>query len=40
MVQVDGQVGIEAIWAAAHATWWAVDHGLVPDWRAALEQLR
>jgi glycerol 3-phosphatase-2 len=40
MVQVDGQGGIEAIWAAAHATWWAVDHGLVPDWRAALEQLR
>jgi HAD superfamily hydrolase (TIGR01450 family) len=37
---VHGQGGIEAIWAAAHATWWAVDHGLVPDWRAAVEQLR
>ena len=40
MVQVDGEGGIEAIWAAAHATWWAVDHGSAPDWRDALEQLR
>jgi glycerol-1-phosphatase len=40
MVQIDGQGGIEAIWAAAHAAWWAVDHGLAPDWRDALEQLR
>ena len=45
---VDGQLmvcnnrssGTEAMWAAAHATWWAVDHGLALDWRAALEQLR
>jgi glycerol 3-phosphatase-2 len=40
MVQVDGEGGIEAVWAAAHATWWAVDHGSAPDWRDALEQLR
>ena len=40
MVQTAGQGGIEAIWAAAHATWWAVDHGLAPDWRDALKQLR
>jgi HAD superfamily hydrolase (TIGR01450 family) len=31
---------IEAIWVAACATWWAVDHGLALDWRDALEQLR
>jgi glycerol-1-phosphatase len=40
MVQTAGQGGIEAIWAAAHATWWAVDHGLAPDWRDALKHLR
>jgi hypothetical protein len=31
---------IESMWAAAHATWWAVDHGLALDWRHALEQLQ
>jgi glycerol-1-phosphatase len=40
MVQTASPGGMEAIWAAAHATWWAVDHGLAPDWRDALEQLR
>jgi glycerol-1-phosphatase len=40
IVQVDGEGGIEAIWAAAHATWWAVDHGSAPDCHDALEQLR
>jgi glycerol-1-phosphatase len=40
MVQTASRGGMEAIWAAAHATWWAVDHGLAPDWRDALEQLR
>jgi glycerol-1-phosphatase len=40
MVQTAGQGGIEAIWAAAHATWWAVDHGLALDWRDALKRLR
>jgi glycerol-1-phosphatase len=30
---------IEAIWAAAHAAWWAADHGLVFDVRDALEEL-
>ena len=40
MVQSNGSSSIEAIWAAAHATWWAVDHGLALDWRDALEQLR
>jgi glycerol-1-phosphatase len=40
MVDSNGSSAIEAIWAAAHATWWAVDHGLALDWRTALEQLR
>jgi glycerol-1-phosphatase len=38
-VYSNGSSRIEAIWAAAHATWWAVDHGLALDWRDALEQL-
>jgi HAD superfamily hydrolase (TIGR01450 family) len=40
MVQRKGSTRIEAIWAAAHAMWWAVDHGLALDWRDALEQLQ
>jgi glycerol-1-phosphatase len=40
MVHINGSSSIEAIWAAAHATWWAIDHGLAPDWRDALERLR
>jgi glycerol-1-phosphatase len=40
MVHDNGSTVIESIWAAAHATWWAVDHGLVLDWRDALEQLQ
>jgi hypothetical protein len=40
MVQTSGSTSIEAIWAAAHATWWTVDHGVVLDWRDALERLR
>jgi glycerol 3-phosphatase-2 len=31
---------IEAIWAAAHATWWAVDHGLALDWSHVLERIQ
>jgi hypothetical protein len=38
-VHSNGSSRIEAIWAAAHATWWAVDHGLALDWRDALKQL-
>jgi glycerol-1-phosphatase len=40
MVYRSGSARIEAIWAAASATWWAVDHGLTLDWRDALEQLQ
>jgi HAD superfamily hydrolase (TIGR01450 family) len=40
MIQSNGSTHIEAIWAAAHATWWAVDHGLALDWRHALEQIQ
>ena len=36
----NGSSVIEAIWAAAHATWWAADQGLAVDRRDALEQLR
>jgi glycerol-1-phosphatase len=38
-VHRNGSTDIEAIWAAAHAAWWAADHGLVFDVRDALEQL-
>jgi glycerol 3-phosphatase-2 len=38
-VHRNGATEIEAIWAAAHAAWWAADHGLVFDVRDALEQL-
>ena len=38
-VNRNGSTDIEAIWAAAHAAWWAADHGLVFDVRDALEQL-
>jgi glycerol-1-phosphatase len=38
-IQRNGSTKIEAIWAAAHAAWWAADHGLVFDVRDALEQL-
>ncbi|HEX3205231.1 MAG TPA: hypothetical protein VHQ68_03230, partial [Propionibacteriaceae bacterium] len=40
MVHRNSSSRTEAIWAAAYATWWAVDHGLALDWRDALEQLR
>ena len=40
MVHRNASSRIEAIWVAACATWWAVDHGLALDWRDALEQLR
>jgi glycerol-1-phosphatase len=40
MVNRNGSTRIEAIWAAASATWLAVDHGLALDWRHALEQLQ
>ena len=40
MVRIGDSSSVEAIWAAAHATWWAVDHGLALDWRDALERLR
>ena len=39
MIQSSGSTAIETIWAAAHAAWWAADHGLVIDVRDALEQL-
>jgi glycerol 3-phosphatase-2 len=39
MIQSNDSTKIEAIWAAAHAAWWAADHGLVIDVRDALEQL-
>ena len=35
-VQHNGSSDIEAIWAAAHAAWWAADHGMVLDSRDAL----
>ncbi|HEX3196081.1 MAG TPA: HAD-IIA family hydrolase [Propionibacteriaceae bacterium] len=40
MVHRNGSARIEAIWAAAYATWWAVDHGLAFDWRDALGELQ
>jgi glycerol-1-phosphatase len=40
MIHSNGLTVIESMWAAAHATWWAVDHGLALDWRHALEQLQ
>ena len=39
MIQSNDSTKIEAIWAAAHAAWWAADHGLVIDVRDALQQL-
>ena len=39
VVQHNGSSGVEAIWAAAGATWWAADHGLVIDSRNAVRQL-
>ncbi|MFL6043910.1 MAG: HAD-IIA family hydrolase [Propionibacteriaceae bacterium] len=39
MIKSNDSTKIEAIWAAAHAAWWAADHGLVIDVRDALEQL-
>jgi hypothetical protein len=39
MIQNNDSTKIEAIWAAAHAAWWAADHGLVIDVRDALQQL-
>jgi glycerol-1-phosphatase len=39
VVHRGGAMDVEAIWAAAHAAWWAVDHGLVLDAVDALEQL-
>lgn len=39
MIQSSGSTELETIWAAAHAAWWAADHGLVIDVRDALEQL-
>jgi glycerol-1-phosphatase len=40
MIHSNGLTVIESMWAAAHATWWAVDHGLALDWRHALEELQ
>jgi glycerol-1-phosphatase len=39
IIHRNGCAAVEAIWAAAHAAWWAADHGLVLDVRDALEQL-
>jgi glycerol-1-phosphatase len=38
-VHRNGGTEMEAVWAAAHAAWWAADHGLGFDVRDALEQL-
>ena len=40
LVDSQGSTRIEAIWAAAHATWWTVDHGLVLDWSDVLERIQ
>jgi hypothetical protein len=40
IVRSNGSTRIEAIWAAAHATWWAVDHGLALDWGHVLERIQ
>lgn len=37
IVRSNGSTRIEAIWAAAHAAWWTVDHELALDWRHVLE---
>jgi hypothetical protein len=39
VIQRNGATAVEAIWAAAHAAWWAADHGLVLDIGDALDQL-
>jgi glycerol-1-phosphatase len=39
VIRRNGSSQAEATWAAAHATWWAADHGLVLDSRDALDQL-
>jgi HAD superfamily hydrolase (TIGR01450 family) len=40
IIYPNGSTGSEPIWAAAHLTWWASDHGLTLDWRDALGRLR
>jgi glycerol-1-phosphatase len=40
IVHSNGSTRIEAIWAAAHATWWAVDHGFALDWSRVLERIQ
>ncbi len=40
IVGSNGSTRIEAIWAAAHATWWAVDHGLALVWNHVLERIQ
>jgi len=40
IVRSNGSTRIEAIWAAAHATWWAVDHGLALVWNHVLERIQ
>jgi glycerol-1-phosphatase len=39
VIQRNGATVVEAIWAAAHAAWWAADHGLMLDVGDALDQL-
>jgi glycerol 3-phosphatase-2 len=39
VINRNGSTQAEATWAAAHAAWWAADHGLVLDSRDALDQL-
>ena len=39
IVHRNGSTEVEAIWATAHAAWWAADHGMVLDMRDALAQL-
>ncbi len=39
VVRQNGLSGVEAIWAAAHAAWWAADHGLAVDSHDALADL-
>jgi len=39
-IHSNGSTRIEATWAAAHATWWAVDHGLALDWSHVLGRIQ
>jgi hypothetical protein len=40
IIHSNGSTRIEAVWAAAHAAWWVVDHGLALDWSHVLERIQ